>query len=387
MATNLFFLVCLLPLGLSDLQVVLLGGVLGAFVLSSSKFGVQALLFLTPLVTIIGGNLLPLMSLVADLTLVTAVSRGRVVGQLKSQVMHLAWYCKQNFKGKMAISNRNSFSALARRSEPSLKVYLGRLILRILSQNSYTSVAVKMPVIFLVAFAFFESIAAGRDVYSSILAAPMLAACLVYFVVNLRPFLFLGEAERYLNHVAFFIALFAAKYALENRLEWLLWVLIVYGTAYWWIETFVLAKLNSDRHRQGAIENDRVIEDLQALPHPTVVLCYPYHAAGGVYRIMLETMHRAIFCFYTSKDFAENFNAKYADDYPFVKLDKLDDMADEYGIGYIVLDRRFLRTRGRENWAPSSRWVKRAVGGESYAVYRRQEQTDRAEGESSFAAK
>jgi len=375
-ATNLFFMVCLFPTGLSEVQTVILGGLLAAFVLSSSKFGVQAMLFLAPLVSLIGGSLMPLLSLVVGLIFTLVASRGRIIGQIKSQVTHLTWYFKENMKGNMPVSNRNSFRALFRRAEPSLKSHLVKLVHRILSQNSYTSVSVKLPVIFIVAFIFVRSIGSGSDMYGSPLAAPIVSACLVYFVVNLRPFLFLGEAERYLNHVAFFIALFAAKHMLDNEFEWLLWALFVYGAVYWGIETFALEKLKPEHLRQRAIEDDLVIKDLQALPQPTVVLGYPYLSAGGVFRIMLETKHSAIYCLFTSKDFSEKFNAKYADDFPYTKLEKLDDMADEYGVGYIVLDRRDLSARGFEGWLPSSSWAKRPVGGEIYDVYHRQKSAE-----------
>lgn len=370
-ATNLFFMVCLFPVGLSEFQIVILGSVLAAFVLSSSKFGVQALFFLTPLVSLIHGSLLPVVSLIAGLVLTIAVSRGRSINQFKSQVMHLAWYCRENLHGRMHVSSRNSFGALFKRSEPTLKSYLVKLVHRVVSDNSYTAVSIKLPVIFIAAFAILQSIARGGTVYNSYLVAPIVAACLVFFVVNLRPFLFLGEAERYLNHVAFFIALFAAKYALGNGLEWLLWVLLVYGIGYWGIETFALEKLKPAKLRHRAIEDDLVLKDLQALTHPTVVLGYPYHAAGGVWRIMLETPHKVIYCLLTGKDFSQSFNAKYADEYPYVKLEKLDDMAKEYGVNYIILDRVALLSRGFRNWTPSYRWVKRPVGREIYDTYYR----------------
>ena len=370
-ATNLFFMVCLLPIGLSELPIVVFGGVLAAFVLSSSKFGVQALLLLTPLISLISGSLLPLVSLVTGLVLITVASRGRVIEQLSMQVKYLTWYCKVNLQGKIYISNRNSFRALFKRSESTLKSHLVKLVHRLVSENSYTAVSIKLPVIFLVIFAILQSIARGGTVYASDLAAPIMAACLVYFVVNLRPFLFLGEAERYLNHVAFFIALFAAKYALDNRLEWLLWALLVYGIGYWGIEVFALEKLKPAKLRQRAIEDDRVLEDLKALTRQAVVLGYPYHAGGGMFRIILETKHHALYCLLTSKEFAERFNARYAGDYPYVKLEKLDDMAGEYGVRYLVLNRAALRARGFENWTPSFSWVKRPVGGEIYDVYYR----------------
>ena len=372
-ATNLFFMVSLLPTGLSEFYAVILAGMLAAFVISSAKFGVQAMLFLTPLVSLIGGTLLPILSLVAGTALALAASRGRLIGQIRSQLTHLAWYFKENLKGKMHVSGRNSFRNLFRRSEPSLKAHLTQLIHRILSENSYTSVAAKLPVIFVVVYVFIRSIGSESDTYSLTMAAPIISAGVIYFVVNLRPFLFLGEAERYLNHVAFFIALFAAEHMLEYGYEPGLWALFVYGLVYWGIETFALKKLEPPRFRQRAVEDDRVIEDLQTLTQPTVVLGYGYHVAGGIFRIILETMHRTVYCLFTGKAFSERFNALYASDYPVVKLEKLEDMADEYGIGYIVLDRRELSARGFKDWKPSARWTKRPVGGELYDIYFRPE--------------
>lgn len=376
-ATNLFFMVSLFPIGLSQLHIVILAGLLAAFVISSAKFGVQAILFLTPLVSVFSGNLLPIYSLIAGIVFTLVMSRGRAFSQIRSQLTHLTWYFKENMKGKMHVSNRNSFRALFRRSEPSLKAHLSKLVYRVLSENSYTSVATKLPIMFVVAFVLTSSIVSGSEMYSSALAAPIISACLVYIVVNLRPLLFLGEAERYLNHVAFFIALFAAKHMLEYGYEMLLWAFLIYGIVYWGIETFALEKLKSARFRQRAIEDDRVIEDIRTLTQPTVVLGYSYHVAGGIFRITLETMHKTVYCLFTGKAFSERFNASYASDYPFVKLEKLEEMADEYGIGYIVLDRGELDARGFKGWKPSSRWEKRPVGGEIYDVYVRPECAER----------
>jgi hypothetical protein len=285
--------------------------------------------------------------------------------------MHLTWYCKENLKGAMHVSKRNSFRALFKRSEPTLNTYFVKLVHRIVSENSYTSVLVKLPVILLGAFAILQSILAGRDMYSYALAAPTMAACIVYFIVNLRPFLFLGEAERYFNHVAFFISLFTAHYALDNGLEWMLWALFIYGSTYWCIETFALSKLIPIESKKRAIEDEFIIKDLASLSKSSVVLAYPYHAAGGIYRIILETKHRVIFCVCTEKNFSQRFNFEYAEDYPYIKLNKIDDMSDEFNVGYIVLHKKSMYSRGFSNWKPSARWVKRPVGGEIYDVYYR----------------
>jgi hypothetical protein len=370
-ATNLFFAVTLLPIGLPAPAVQLLAVALATFVLSSSKLGVQALLFLTPVVSLLAQRWLPLIVLVLAVVFLIVGSRGRALRQFKAQISHLAWYFRENLQGKMHVSNRNSFRALVKRSESSTRDYVAKLVHRVLSENSYTSVIVKLPVLLVVLHACATSLQQGGNAHASLLAAPVLAAVAVYVLINLRLLLFLGEAERYLNHVAFFIVLFAAQHAAANDSEWVLWVLMAYGLVYWLLESFALNRLKPAQFKDRKVQDALVLQDLRQLPDPTVVLCYPYHAGAGVYRIMSETRHHVVFCFGTSAEFSARFNSKYAADYPYVKLEQLEEMADDYGIGYLVLDRRALQTRGFGHWRPSARWTPRAVSGHIYAVYSR----------------
>lgn len=370
-ATNLFFAATLLPIDLPAPAVLLLGSALATFVLSSSKFGVQALLFLTPLTCLFAQRWIPLVALVLGVVIMFAVSRGGALRQLLAQFSHLAWYFRENLAGRMHVSNRNSLRALFKRSELSNREYVIKLVYRMLSQNSYTSVLVKLPVVLMVIPACATSLLQSAGTNASLLAAPVVAAAIVLFVVNLRPLLFLGEAERYLNYVAFFIVLSAAQYASARGSEWVLWALMLYGLTFWVVESFGLSRLTPALFKDRKLQDAAVLKDLRQLLEPTVVLCYPYHAGSGVYRIMSETPHHVVFCFGTSTEFSAHFNSRYAADYPYVQLDRLEEMADDYGITYLVLDRRALQTRGLEHLRPSARWTPRTVGGATYAVYSR----------------
>ena len=368
-ATNLFFVVTLLPIGLPTPAVQILAISLATFVLSSSKFGVQALLFLTPLISVLAQRWQPMLALMLGFGFTLIVSQGRILRQLNAQLSHLAWYFRENLAGRMHVSNRNSFRALVKRAELSAREYAARFLYRVLSENSYTSVIVKLPLLLVIIPACVVSLQQGTN--EALTAAPILAAVILYFLVNLRPLLFLGEAERYLNHVAFFITQFAAQHALEQGSEWTLWLLLAYGFVYWLLESFVLTKLKPARLSERQARDALVLQDLRQLPETTVVLCYPYHAGSGVYQIMSTTRHQTLFCFGTSADFSSRFDSKYAADYPYIKLEKLDEMADEYGIGYLVLDRRDLQTRGFGRWKPSKQWIARAAGGDTYDIYSR----------------
>ena len=126
----------------------------------------------------------------------------------------------------------------------------------------------------------------------------------------------------------------------------------------------------SDRLKSAV--DDSVIAHLRSLGHSTVVLAYPYAAAGGVFRIMLETQHRVVFCFTTEDEFARRFDKVYAADYPYVHLEKLDEMANEFGITYVIAYKKALASRGLAPWKPSGQWRKLDVGEPRYDVYQRE---------------
>ena len=91
-ATNLFFCFTLLPIGLPNYVLFFLGGLCSFYVLSSSKFGVQALFFITPLVSILSLSLIPICGLLLGITLLSILSNGTFLDSMKQQLGHLTWY-------------------------------------------------------------------------------------------------------------------------------------------------------------------------------------------------------------------------------------------------------------------------------------------------------
>jgi hypothetical protein len=371
-ATNLFFLVLMLPLPAPPALVFAAAIALAAFVLSSSKFGVQAMLFLTPLACLLAQDLRPLLALVAATALLVVVSRGETLTQLRSQLGHLAWYFRENLRGRMHISERNSLRALFRVEGATARERLTRFAYRAVGENSFTAVVLKMPLLGLIAFGAAQ---VGLDRLFGgehrALAAPVAAAVVLFVLVSLRPLLFLGEAERYLNHVAFFVALLAARLTVEASLWPAALLLLAYGFTFWLLEAFALPRLTPQRLRERAREDTAVLQHLKARPRQGSVLSYPYHAGGGAWRIMAETAHPVVFCLGLAPAFAARFNERYADAYPCVRLDRLEEMADEYDIGYLVVDLREVAARQGPGWTPGPHWHREPLGGEIYAVYTR----------------
>lgn len=366
-ASNLFFLVCLVDIGWPLPLQLAVGAALAAFVLSSSKFGVQVLLFLVLPTSLLAASATPVLALAIGLLATGLLSRGRLFAQLAAQVRHLAWYCRQNLLGRMHVSNRNSLRLLLARGNLARGAYLRKLAQRALSENSYTAVLLKLPVLLPVAVVLAHEVARTGTLPLATLSAPVIAATALLVIINFKPFLFLGEAERYLNHVAFPLVLLAASLVDGTVLA----LLLAYGLLYWLAETFALQKLTPAHLHARLAEDTQIITALRQRSEPAVVLSYPFQAGGGVFRIGLETAHRAVYPLCTGADFAARFEAEYAAAYPYVRLERLDAMADEYGINFLVLDRRDLEARMPPGWAPSARWQALPLGGEVYRVFER----------------
>ncbi len=367
-ATNLFFVVTLIPFGLPGGATVAIATLLAAFVILSSKFGLQAMLFLVPPTSVLVRDATPMAALSLGFLLAVAVTRGQFFLTISEQLHHLVWFFKGNLKGSISCSRQKGFSGFwTRPPEKLLRVHLADVLLRCVAFNSWTSTLIKMPV-FVCAWACYVMTPEGaNDVVPRTIVGPVIAATGIYLLISLPPLLFLGEPERYLNHVAFFIVTMCVIAAPPAGAQWLLAGLLIYGGFFWMGECCVVPQLRPTRFL--SVEADRrVIAHLKSLPKPMVVLSYPYDAVG-VYRILLETPHTVIFPLIASKGFRDSFENRFAADFPHVRLDCLDEMARELDIRVTVVARKALAYRGLRDWVASSEWRAFDVGAPVYDVY------------------
>lgn len=374
LATNLFFMMTLLPASWSPVWTLVVAGGLAAFVLLSSKFGVQAMFFLAPATSAIAWKAEPILALCAGLVVAIIVTRGEFMATLGSQIAHLRWYYKENRRGAMFVSSRNSWRRLVEaKPGDDARTRAKELVGRLLLLNSYTGVILKMPVLLaalgLSALAWHR----GGVPFPAWLLAPVAVSVLLFLLINRPSLLFLGEAERYLNHVAFFIVAIASIYAEAFDVQWIVACLVAYGFGYWGLESFVLHKVyppGADERRRA---DDEVIGYLKQRSLPDeVALAYPYHAGGGVYRIMLEAGKRTVFCFMAEKGFLHEFERKYSAGYPYTRLERIDEMSAEFGVATVIVDVQKLQDRGMKDWRPSAeRWRQLGIGMPCYRVYER----------------
>jgi len=371
LATNLFFIVTVIPLGMPLLVAILCGACLSFFVIVSSKFGLQAILFLVPLTCLITWDPLSLIAACSGFFIAIILTKGKFFETTQEQLQHLIWYYRKNRKREMFISTRNSFARIRSLKKPGESWYrnLGRQALVAIARNSYISILIKMPILPVVIFVLIFSLVDIRFSVPIFISGPVIAAVILFIFINMPPLLFLGEAERYLNHVAFFIVSVGVISLGAIGQTWLLWIFMAYGFLYWFCETFLLHRFYREYNKRDIID-DRIVSHLKKEVNPLIILSYPYHAVGA-FRIMLETPHRVVFPFTIGKESGALFELNYGSEYPYVRLENINQMANELGVNFLIARKKDLASRGFQAWEPPSDWVKLDLGEHIYDIYQK----------------
>ena len=218
-----FMLICF-DLGLGNWEQVACAAVLIAGLILTSKFGLQAILFIIPVTTIITMSSDLLLAVILGATIPIVLSGGEVSKMIRRQIEHLFEYYKNNVRSPNETTGRNDFSKIIVKSRSSLcGINLSATIWNVIATNSYTSVFFKFPLMLAVLTMSLYACALGGIVFDPMLFTPIAVASIVYLLVNQRKLLFLGEVERYLNHIVVIIIVCAIDLANQLNVAWVLW--------------------------------------------------------------------------------------------------------------------------------------------------------------------
>jgi hypothetical protein len=366
--SNVFFIVTLLPLGLPYWVVLIMGAIISGIALSSAKFSVQVLIFVTPIISLFAQSTTPIIALIIGFILAIIVSKGRIFAAFKEQYSHLTNYYIKNLRGEVPVSNRNSLQKLFGELDEHEGLLRKLMVVfnRMLSGNSFTGVLLKMPILPLTIILFLLRVNEIKTFNLNHINATVAGATIVFLIINIKRFLFLGEAERYLTHVAFFVIVAFLSITSELNLSWISWYILGYGVLFWLLESFFLKNVLPDQSEILKVSKE-VISFLKKINKEMKILTFPYHAIG-VWRIMLETEHKVVFANLDDKQGIHTNNCWYSADYPFVNLAVVDRMYDELGVNVLIIDNKQLK-RKKEGWLPSALWNKLEIGAPFYTVY------------------
>ena len=306
--------------------------------LLSSKFGLQAALFISIATAVLGQTIYPIYVFIIALLVSLVIFRKSVLKIWREQFVHLYWYFRQNILGKMSVSRRNSVTKIVQ----AFKKYSGWKglfsgIYHLTVKNSYTSTVIKSPLIVVSVLLIFFSPEKYDD--ASVVIG---GALIIYFLTNLNWFLFLGEAERYLNHVIIVSYVYAVLNIPQIWIDKIFIFLVAYGSLYLLAEVIYL-KILGKKAQKIDQESELVIDFLNNEKIGLNVLCSPFHAVG-VYRILVKTIHSPFYVYTCNEKFKQDWSEKYFSDYPRFNFDKLSVLSQDHPVDVIICDKSTLNS-------------------------------------------
>lgn len=336
---------------LDEIGFYFFGIILSSIIILTSKFGLQMILFSLPLISLFLQSLYPLILLFSSLLFTIIISNGSVINLFKSQIIHLIDYFKKNLKRNTSISSRNQFITL-KKSELFSVDGIRKLVYNYLFYNSHTGIFFKMPILVVLVIISLWYYHLLEGVYFKMFLI-IAAVCIVYLIVSIRIFLFLGEAERYLNHIAVLIIFCTVKLLLASDLLWILYAIIIYGFIFYLVELFFYNKFLKNTNKEDA--DIEVEMELNKISSVKVILSSPYHNFN-IFRIMLNTKHKVIYPIHMCDSVRENFVSKYDKKYTFLDLTKLDEILEITNSSVIILyqpdsfDKELVKTKLTSEW-------------------------------------
>lgn len=335
---NLFFICLFLYATKADGFYFFLACAFSGLIFLLSKFGIQAVVMISTGLSIATLDFAPISAVALGFIFVLIISRGKIMLSLSEQFSHLIFYFRRNWNNKMSASSRNLFFTQIKNAG-SLK----RAFYKIFEKNSYVTVIFKLPIVLSVFCMFLYYIYQPKVMQLDMSAAfeflcsLFLVGLLLFFLINCRALLFLGEAERYINHISVLVIVLCLQLAIDLHLMVVVYGLIIYGFSFWVLE--LILNYSRRQGRQVDSVSTYLIERLRNLDSPKTILCIPYHAPG-VYRILLQTQHNVLFPMWAEDNARDRFVELYEYKYPYIDPSKLGDIMKTAAFDFLIISPR-----------------------------------------------
>ncbi|WP_215237686.1 hypothetical protein [Dyadobacter helix] len=288
----LFFLAVLMLLLYLDTGFYYYGSaavVLGGLIFLSSMFSSQAFAFVLVIWSLLLVSVVPLVVLLSSYLLSLLVSRGYSWHITKGHVQHLTIMAKTFWKGRFStqhIQQRNRLDDLLN-APRQLFTNPKQVFFLFYVRNTFLIVLFQMPVIALYIYYRFSWPEALTNVpMIHLLDTLLLSGLLVFLATSTKPFLFLGEAERYMEHVSPFCCLLIGLMLSETGYLWATYWVLIFSIGLYFVNVCLFiyqVKSKNSKERERDVES--ILEWINTkapqkrfavLPHSNLNIVIPY---------------------------------------------------------------------------------------------------------------
>lgn len=323
----------------------------------SSKFSVQAIVFMSIFLFLFTFDMEYLVVLVSGFILSMILSRGKYLEVLKEQVEHLKWYFIKNIQGQMSVSNRNSFKVLV--DYFKTKRYK-KIISALLFQNTFIIILTRFPLVYLALYFIYEGYITNEKL--ELVDYFIISSFIIFFISSLKLFLFIGEAERYINYMVFFIILKVSLFFEEEIFY--LYTFIFYGFLFYILDLILLRKKTVKND-----ENEQLILWLNNRNKELRIATIPYHLGG--WKLTYETEHDWLYAnLWLDKSEKDFFEKNFFYKYPFININKADKIIDEYNLDYIFYNKQALDKNYGEKYEIPTNLKQIQISENIFALYK-----------------
>lgn len=330
-AAGLLLLFAFLPVSVTPITLSFLMTILVAYIILSSKFGLQFVLLVVLPASIITFNLPLFFGILMSFALSILVSKGAAISIWQEQARHLIWYLGQVRANRIDIANRNGMAPFRKAfNAGGLKSKITHFCFALVAQNSFAGLVLKFPMVIavlLIPWIYQEDVNITAIGFFSLLGV----ASFVYLIINTTVLIILGEAERYFNHFTFLILLVFTEWSFGiGEASWY-WFAIIWGCLYWLAELLVFGLLGLNKPNY---DEDAAFDKLTAIaPKGSVVLCYPYHVLPP-WRLLATSTLRPIFPIIGAG--AGRARLKEMESYPTIDLSHLEELKSDFSLSFVV---------------------------------------------------
>ena len=351
----------------SNIYALISASFFASLILLSSKFGAQVLLFFSLLVAVLTNCYLLLLIPVLGTGIGLIISKGYLARVLYGSLRHSLLYKNVMQDSCTFTRARNDLSPIADCIRNGLRGDLkefAKSFYTILNHNTYVILLIRNPLLLLlicIMYIKFDDLMSNTVLY--FLTCWIAASVVVFIITSLRPFLFLGEAERYLEYslsaqvilLVFFFDLWAVYLPL----------VIVYCFLFY-VATIIELKFMSD-HIDTSIEENLFswiknnLKDRKFLGIP----------AGGIQHELLYKTGNCIW--QVPANLSRVSEADYLQLYPIrypYPSDSLNDIVNQYDIHYLLVNEQDVKETLLSGIHYDFTRFKKIFGNSKYSIYK-----------------
>jgi hypothetical protein len=335
---SLALLFSLLFLWFGSIPSIVLAMFFLSFVLLSSKFGAQAVIFMYVIMAVVLLNPYVLLILLGGYAIALVISLGHYLKVTSAHIRHTRFY-------RSTLVHKHSWAkGISGQGARATQEKVGSKALAVtLLKNPVVFALSHSPLIVILLMAgIMDYRLIIDDTFNFSLFAWVLASFIPVVVVSLRPLRFLGEAERYLEYGVIPLCALVpmALYELNSVALWILMFgVLLYSIGLIWVNYRVAFR--EFVARPGDPEDlVEVVQRLNEIPSGKV-LCIPITTS---FALAYHTNHNTLFWGgnIPSEDFSsDDFNFIFKDEFPFPSED-LDSLASRYGLTHVLIWKQSL---------------------------------------------